>query len=474
MAIRGVELETVLTETRRLVAARRASGRRYPLIGIQMTLMKGNLDNVRDMVDLATGLGADFFDIWSLNELETDMATNWTVGAFNYEEQKISHIPQDQLDALTDDVHAHAAGHALPLFTAIHGKSRWSEGYPGEDWGKDPDVAWKPESIRCPLPWQVLRSHYDGEVHSCCWGTQPIADLRQSSAEEAWNGENIRAMRANLIDGRIPEQCSGAGCPYVLGRTRGDQRADEVRALSALELNLFNELLTQEIMHKYARPGAVVIDAGANEGVHTRLLSDLVQAEGRVHAFEPNPKLLGDLANLAANVRVWPMAVGDELGVRAFFVPDLDDEQASLTEAYARRSGHDVRVHSVIEVRLDDLPEVTGLPVSLVKIDVEGHELQALSGMRALLERDHPVVVYENNTEAINQFWSTLGYTVYFPAEDQRLATPNVVALPPFSGDRPAGALVEDAEVDRLLDETRRRLTRGGDRLIDRIAPIEA
>ena len=46
--------------------------------------------------------------------------------------------------------------------------------------------------------------------------------------------------------------------------------------------------------------------------------------------------------------------------------------------------------------RFDDLP-IASEPVGLLKIDVEGHEPEAIAGMRTMLERDGPLVLFECN-----------------------------------------------------------------------------
>jgi hypothetical protein len=46
----------------------------------------------------------------------------------------------------------------------------------------------------------------------------------------------------------------------------------------------------------------------------------------------------------------------------------------------------------------------------LAKIDVEGHELPVLRGMRALLERDHPVLIVETSSQETIELLHGLGY----------------------------------------------------------------
>jgi hypothetical protein len=50
--------------------------------------------------------------------------------------------------------------------------------------------------------------------------------------------------------------------------------------------------------------------------------------------------------------------------------------------------------------------------VRLVKIDVEGHELPALRGMRRLLQRDHPVLIVETGSQETTTLLGSLDYTV--------------------------------------------------------------
>jgi hypothetical protein len=64
--------------------------------------------------------------------------------------------------------------------------------------------------------------------------------------------------------------------------------------------------------------------------------------------------------------------------------------------------------------------------VTFVKIDVEGHEFEALKGMANLLEKHLPVLVVEGSGALIKQFLSSFGY------HSQRYAgSPNTVFSPP-------------------------------------------
>ncbi|HVR56223.1 MAG TPA: FkbM family methyltransferase [Pseudolabrys sp.] len=58
------------------------------------------------------------------------------------------------------------------------------------------------------------------------------------------------------------------------------------------------------IAKKLLKPGDIVFDVGTNIGILTLLFSDLIGASGRVHAFEPNPMVMGKLRSAIERKRV--------------------------------------------------------------------------------------------------------------------------------------------------------------------------
>jgi len=163
--------------------------------------------------------------------------------------------------------------------------------------------------------------------------------------------------------------------------------------------------------------GDWVVDVGANVGHYTVRLSRLVGNAGRVLAFEPVPDtfelLAANLAYIGArNVSLFNAAVSASMSVMSMSVPHFPSGLANfygagLTGTSPWPSNPDTEFN-VLTVALDSLP----LPqrVSLVKIDVEGHELPALNGMERLLRRDRPRLIVENASPAICSFWRDLGY----------------------------------------------------------------
>lgn len=141
------------------------------------------------------------------------------------------------------------------------------------------------------------------------------------------------------------------------------------------------------------------VDIGANIGLYTLAFSRYFR---QTLAFEPNPvtfKLLE--ANIALreldSVRTFNEGLSDSSGESSLFVP----KNGNLGWATMNRSHHDISVSETrISVRrLDDIlasETWDGLPsVSLIKLDVEGHEPAVLRGAQSLLRRDGPVILFE-------------------------------------------------------------------------------
>jgi FkbM family methyltransferase len=169
------------------------------------------------------------------------------------------------------------------------------------------------------------------------------------------------------------------------------------------------ETETQEVLVEHVRRGDVVFDIGANAGYFTLLASRLVGPEGRVVAFEPLPRALELLRrhvelNAVENVQVVDAAVSSRDGEALF----RDD---SLTMGRLTDDG-DIRVRLVA---LDGLCAAGELPVpDVLKIDVEGAELDVLEGARTLLAERHPALLVSTHGRASHEaccaFLSAAGY----------------------------------------------------------------
>jgi len=146
--------------------------------------------------------------------------------------------------------------------------------------------------------------------------------------------------------------------------------------------------------HQYIEPQSIVVDIGANVGLHTLFYSDFAR-QGLVLSFEPARDtffyLLGNVQHLK-NVIPLNIALSDAVGISEFFVAS-DDAYSGLKDT---RRKEIVNRYRVVSMRLDDILLPMGLDrVDFVKIDVEGLERNVLSGMAGIMEIYHPVLFCE-------------------------------------------------------------------------------
>jgi FkbM family methyltransferase len=180
---------------------------------------------------------------------------------------------------------------------------------------------------------------------------------------------------------------------------------------------------TAPVFFELATRAAVTIDVGAYVGYYT-LIAAHANPAGRVHAFEPLPRIHERLLrnielNRLDNVLCIACAVGDTDGEAQFYhVPAGLPSSSSLSLDFMRSSGEFVS-STVPVVTLDRYVADRDIPkVDLLKIDTETTECQVLRGMRTTLERDRPDILCEvlrgrGTEEALEETLGPLGYHYY-------------------------------------------------------------
>lgn len=163
------------------------------------------------------------------------------------------------------------------------------------------------------------------------------------------------------------------------------------------EIKLLNKI-------KSLRLNGTVLDIGSNIGNHTVFFSKECRFDS-VIAFELNKDIYQILlnnvvANDCQNVTCHNLAVADTVGKVGSSVLDLKNTGST----------HVIPDGDIEQVTLDNLID---LPVSLIKIDIEGYEFKALQGACRLLSECRPVVVVEckDNFKEVNEFLKQFGYS---------------------------------------------------------------
>lgn len=143
-----------------------------------------------------------------------------------------------------------------------------------------------------------------------------------------------------------------------------------------------------------------MIDGGANFGIYTTRLQNLVGPEGRVIAVEPLPFLLSYLSNKLAsapNITLINAALTNAFGPNiSLHVPHIAPglmEPALASLQFVKDPKSTFRVSATT---LDTVARDLG-SLSFIKLDLEGHELQALQGATRCLRVLRPIIQIEEN-----------------------------------------------------------------------------
>jgi FkbM family methyltransferase len=158
-----------------------------------------------------------------------------------------------------------------------------------------------------------------------------------------------------------------------------------------------NELPVQEALSTLLRQGDVFFDVGANVGLMTVVGASLVGESGRVFAFEP---VSSNLAVIRRNLRLNHLR---QVEVVAKAVSDRPGHEQLVLARYCGGAALAVAdappdATGSIEVPVTSIDEfvASGAPAPhVVKIDVEGAEIQVLRGMGVTLRQHSPAVLFE-------------------------------------------------------------------------------
>lgn len=142
----------------------------------------------------------------------------------------------------------------------------------------------------------------------------------------------------------------------------------------------------------HVRAGDIVWDVGANVGLYTVIFADLVGSSGTVTAFEPSEQNAGYLRNAIAgrdNCVLVQQAIGRANG-ELTLVQGADGIGAT-TRIALQGEKNLVRGQRVAVSSVDELIATRNFrPPNVLKLDVEGFELEAIRGMEQLLKTAPP------------------------------------------------------------------------------------
>jgi len=151
-----------------------------------------------------------------------------------------------------------------------------------------------------------------------------------------------------------------------------------------------------ELFHlrRWADRMAVAVDIGANSGLYSYQLARWFR---QVEAFEPNPRMAACLRRYCCSkIRIHEVALSGCPGVAPLNIPISSRGVEYAGWGTMDRDGlswaDDVRVDTVALATLDSLELEQ---IAVIKIDVEGHECEVLTGGRKTITHWKPVILIE-------------------------------------------------------------------------------
>ena len=142
------------------------------------------------------------------------------------------------------------------------------------------------------------------------------------------------------------------------------------------------------------------VDIGANIGNHSIFLSNFFK---KVYAFEPNPITFDVLSinskykNLAQNIYPLNIGLSDENTQLPFVI---NPNNIGGSKIMSKNDNLKIKDKTNVNVKkADELEILENEKISLIKIDVEGHEINALKGAEKIIKSNKPVILFEQEAD---------------------------------------------------------------------------
>jgi FkbM family methyltransferase len=220
-------------------------------------------------------------------------------------------------------------------------------------------------------------------------GKEPYLDFKTLA------NDIVGGVRRHLANAESPARVLQVTDSFKLLKTaRGDLLYWPDEYSHQIVDHVYNELTDPHWQDNYFRlwkPGEndVVFDLGACEGLFAYRIKDVVS---KIHLFEPIPRIAAALRKTFENkildgrAVVHECVVGEHEGTVAFHIDPENFGGSSIVE-----TGKSVPSLQVRMTTIDRLVEELGIErLDLVKMDIEGAELQALRGAVQTMQRQKP------------------------------------------------------------------------------------
>jgi FkbM family methyltransferase len=179
---------------------------------------------------------------------------------------------------------------------------------------------------------------------------------------------------------------------------------------------LFEKFILTFVRH-FINPDKNIIDLGANIGTHSIIYSNYTN--GKIYSFEPQ-KIIFDILNKNVELNNCKNIITYNFGgsnlnkkyyMNACYLNKDNQGSFKIDETLDSTNGLEIECKIIDDLNIEN--------VCYIKIDVEGHEYEALLGLKKLLIKEHPTLMIEihNTCVTINETFKLLeelGYKKYY------------------------------------------------------------
>lgn len=178
-----------------------------------------------------------------------------------------------------------------------------------------------------------------------------------------------------------------------------DPSIDEGVERSLFETGIY-ERGTLDFMEKHLSLGNTFVDVGANIGLMSLVAKKAVGDSGNVWAFEANPKTFQILEknldlNDMSSIYTFECGLGDKRETKTLYDNwSINRGAASTVVKGENASGTEISI-----LTLDEVVIGQGISVDMIKIDVEGMEIEVLTGAEKTITEHQPYLIVEFSVE---------------------------------------------------------------------------
>ena len=166
------------------------------------------------------------------------------------------------------------------------------------------------------------------------------------------------------------------------------------------------ELEHKKMLENIIKPEMTVLDIGANIGYYSLMMLELMGNKGKLIAVEPSPSNIEILRkNLLLNkyndIEVHNAAISDENGTKKFFLSEMSNLN---TLNYTEKKSLNL-TGETINVKTLTVPQIMeGRNLDLIRMDVEGHEVEVLNGLipNIGVNNLYPSIIFETHRSRYN------------------------------------------------------------------------